>query len=50
MIAAAIGLVVLGVILLFLVPWVGIPVGIAGLILLVLFALRFGRRAASGRP
>ena len=50
MIGAAAGLIVLGVILLFLLPWVGIPVGIAGLILLLLFTLGFGRRAASGRP
>ena len=50
MIGAAAGLIVLGVILLFLLPWVGIPVGIAGLILLLLFTLGVGRRAASGRP
>jgi NADH:ubiquinone oxidoreductase subunit 3 (subunit A) len=50
MIGAALGLIVLGIILLFLFPWAGIPLGIVGLILLVLFALGFGRRAASGRP
>jgi hypothetical protein len=50
MIGAAAGLIVLGVILLFLFPWVGIPLGIAGVILLVLFVLGFGRRAASGQP
>jgi hypothetical protein len=50
MIGAALGLIVLGVILVFLIPWVGIPLGIVGLILLVLFAFGFGRRAASSRP
>ena len=29
---------------------VGVPVAIVGLILLVLFLLGFGRRAAEGRP
>lgn len=50
MIGAALALVVLGVILLFIFPWVGIPLGIAGLVLLVLFLVGFGRRAAEGRP
>jgi NADH:ubiquinone oxidoreductase subunit 3 (subunit A) len=50
MIGAAIALVVLGIILLFLFPWAGIVVGAAGLILVLLFLLEFGRRAATGRP
>jgi NADH:ubiquinone oxidoreductase subunit 3 (subunit A) len=50
MIGAAIALVVLGIILLFLFPWAGIVVGAAGLILVLLFLLGFGRRAATGRP
>jgi NADH:ubiquinone oxidoreductase subunit 3 (subunit A) len=50
MIGAAIALVVLGIILLFLFPWAGIVVGVAGLILVLLFLLGFGRRAATGRP
>jgi hypothetical protein len=50
MIGAALALVVIGVIFLFIVPWVGIVVGIVGVILLVLFLLGFGRRAAEGRP
>jgi hypothetical protein len=42
MIGVAFALIVMGVIVLFIVPWVGIVVGIAGLILLVvhLFGLR----------
>jgi NADH:ubiquinone oxidoreductase subunit 3 (subunit A) len=50
MIGAAIALVVLGVILLFLFPWAGIVVGAVGLVLVLLFLLGFGRRAATGRP
>jgi NADH:ubiquinone oxidoreductase subunit 3 (subunit A) len=50
MIGAALALVVLGVILLFLFPWAGIVVGAVGLVLVVLFLLGFGRRAATGRP
>jgi Flp pilus assembly protein TadB len=50
MIGAALALIVIGVIFLFILPWVGIVVGIVGVILLVLFLLGFGRRAAEGRP
>jgi uncharacterized membrane protein YccF (DUF307 family) len=48
MIGVGIALVVLGVIFLFVVPWVGIPVGIAGLVLAVLWIAGFGRRAVRG--
>jgi hypothetical protein len=50
MIGAALALIVLGVIFLFIVPFVGIAAGIVGVILLVLFLAGFGRRAAEGRP
>jgi hypothetical protein len=50
MIGAALALIVLAVIFLFIVPWVGIAAGIVGLILLGLFLAGFGRRAAEGRP
>jgi len=50
MIGAAFALVILGIILLFLFPWAGIVVGVAGLVLAVLFLLGFMRRAAAGRP
>ena len=46
----AIGLIVLGLLGLFLFPWGGIVVGIIGLILLVAFLLGFGKRAAEPRP
>ena len=49
MIGVALALVVLGVILLFIIPWVGIAAGIAGLILLVLYAAGVGRRAVHPR-
>jgi Flp pilus assembly protein TadB len=46
MIGVGIALIVVGIIFLFVVPWVGIPVGIVGLILAVLYFAGFGRRAA----
>ncbi len=54
MIGVAIGLIILGIVFLFVVPWVGIVAGIVGLILLVGFLLGFGRvprrRNVSDRP
>ena len=50
MIGLALALIVVGVILLFFLPWVGIPLGVVGVILLVAYAVGFGRRAAEGRP
>jgi hypothetical protein len=43
---AALALVLIGVIFLFVVPWVGIPVGVVGLLLVVGHLLGIGRRAA----
>ena len=48
MIGVGIALVIVGIVFLFLVPWVGIPVGIVGLVLAVLWLAGFGRRAARG--
>jgi hypothetical protein len=45
MIGVAIAVVVLGLILLFIVPWVGIAAGIVGVILAVLALFGVGRRA-----
>ncbi len=50
MIGLAIALVVVGLIFLFVIPWVGLAVGIVGLILLVVWLLGFGRSAAEPRP
>jgi hypothetical protein len=50
MIGAALALIVLGIVFLFVIPWAGVPIGIAGMILLLLFLLGFTRRTARGRP
>ncbi|HZB36143.1 MAG TPA: hypothetical protein VE440_08735 [Gaiellaceae bacterium] len=49
MIGAAIGLIVAGVVLSFLLPF-GWIVGAVGVILLVAYLFGVGRRAATGRP
>jgi hypothetical protein len=46
MIGIALALIVIGVVLLFLIPWVGVPVGIVGLVLALLYLAGVGRRAA----
>jgi hypothetical protein len=46
MIGVALALLVVGIVLLFIIPWVGIPVGIVGLVLAVLYVTGVGRRAA----
>ena len=48
MIGVALVLIVVGVGLFFLVPFVGIPIGAVGLLLAVLYLVGFGRRAAEG--
>jgi hypothetical protein len=50
MIGAALGLVVLGIVFLFLFPWAGIVAAAVGVLLFVLFLFGFGRPAATGRP
>jgi hypothetical protein len=40
---AALALIVIGVILLFLIPWVGLVAGIVGVLLLIGFAAGIGR-------
>jgi hypothetical protein len=44
-IGVGIASIVVGLIFLFLIPWVGIAVGIVGLVLAVLWLAGFGRRA-----
>jgi hypothetical protein len=44
MIGISLALIVIGVVMLFLIPWVGVPVGIVGLVLAVLALGRVGRR------
>ncbi len=50
MIGVAIAFIVVGIILLFLIPWVGIAAGIVGLVLAVLWVAGFGRRAVQRDP
>ena len=47
MIGVALALIVVGIVLLFALPWVGVPLGIVGLVLLVLYIAGFGRRSAA---
>ena len=51
MIGVALALIIVGVIFLFVITPVGIAVGLVGLVLLVVWLLGFGRRAANeSRP
>jgi hypothetical protein len=50
MFAAALGLIVIGVLFFVISPWVGILAGIAGLALLALFLAGIGRAAVESRP
>jgi hypothetical protein len=47
MIGVAIAFILLGLVFLFIIPWVGIPAGIVGLVLAILWIAGFGRKAAS---
>jgi hypothetical protein len=46
LIGLAIALIVIGLVWVFVIPWVGIVVGIVGLALFVAFVAGFGRRSA----
>lgn len=46
MIGVSLAFIVVGILFLFIIPWVGIPVGIVGIVLAVLWLAGFGRRAA----
>jgi len=50
MIGVALAMVLIGIIFLFVITPVGIAVGVVGIVLLVLWLLGFGRRAAAGGP
>ena len=49
MLALAIAMLLVGVVFLFIIPWVGIPVGIVGLILLAVYFVGAGRRVTEPR-
>ena len=46
MIGVALAAIVVGIIMTFFLPWVGIPIGVVGLILLIVYLAGWGRRAA----
>ena len=48
MIGLGIAFIIVGIVFLFIIPWVGIPAGIVGLILAIAYFAGFGRRAARG--
>jgi energy-converting hydrogenase Eha subunit B len=49
--AVGIAFIVLGIVLLFIVPWAGIATGVAGLVLAILWVAGFGHpRTALGSP
>jgi len=50
MIGVALALIIIGIIFGFVIPFVGIIVGVVGLLLLVAFVFGFGRRAARSGP
>ena len=50
MIGVGIAFIVVGIVFLFLVPWVGIVVGVVGLVLALLWVAGFGRRAVASDP
>jgi hypothetical protein len=50
MIGLAIALIVIGLVFGFVIPWVGIVVGVVGFVLFVAFASGFGRRSAEPGP
>ena len=50
MIGLAIALVVIGIVFGFVIPWVGIVVGLVGVALFVAYLFGFGRRAARSQP
>jgi Flp pilus assembly protein TadB len=50
LIGLGIALIVIGIVWVFVIPWVGIVVGIVGLALFVAFVAGFGRRTAEPGP
>ena len=50
MIGLALAIIIIGVVFGFVIPWVGIVVGLVGLVLFVAVLAGFGRRAAEPGP
>jgi hypothetical protein len=49
-IGLALAIIIIGIVFGFVIPWVGIIVGLVGLVLFVAFLVGFGRRAAEPGP
>jgi len=45
-----IAIVVVGLVMIFVLPWVGVPVAIVGALLALVYFFAFARRAAQDRP
>ncbi len=50
MIGLAIAMIVIAIVFGFVIPWVGVVVGLVGLALFVAYVAGFGRRAGEPRP
>ena len=50
MIGLALAIIIVGIVFGFVIPWVGIVVGLVGLALLIALVAGFGRRAAEPGP
>jgi hypothetical protein len=50
MLGVALAAIVVGIVMVFFLPWVGIPIGVVGLILLVVYLAGWGRRATQSQP
>jgi hypothetical protein len=48
MIGLALAIIIVGIVFGFAIPWVGIVVGLVGLVLFIALVVGFGRRAAEG--
>jgi hypothetical protein len=50
MIGLALAIIIVGIVFGFVIPWVGLVVGLLGLVLFIAFLVGFGRRAAEPGP
>ena len=50
MIGVALAAIVVGIVVTFFLPWVGIPLGAVGLALLIVYLAGWGRRVAQSQP
>jgi hypothetical protein len=50
MVGVALAAIVVGIVMVFFLPWVGIPLGAVGLILLIVYLAGWSRRATQSQP